>query len=426
MIAPHRWLVAISAVWLSSTSLPAATPPTARRDDIVARRDLAHTAHDVPMTINGKVLSYVGLFQGNLRGFLEQGLSRSTEYLPMIERVFRAEGVPLDLAYVPLVESAFKPTALSRASARGLWQFVQGTAFEHGLKRDWFIDERSDPEKATQAAATYLKTLVEMFDGDWNLALASYNAGPGRVQRAIKQAKTSDFWKLTETSRYLPRETREYVPMILASIIIARNPDRYGFDVVLAPPKAFELVTVPDALDLKYIAEWAGVPVADIQALNPELRRTMTPSAAHDLKVPAGTASAIEEKLAALDPAVFASFTFHTVKAGETVSTIAKRYQLTVSSLRAANDLKTRTRLRPGQRLMIPERRPAGPPAARVSGPSATTSPEAGSPSTYRVRRGDTLSSIARQFGTTVAVLKQLNALAGDDIVAGKSLVVRR
>ena len=139
--------------------------------------------------------------------------------------------MPLDLAYVPLVESAFKNNALSRASARGMWQFMPATGREHGLDQTWFVDERSDPEKATRAAAQYLKTLHKMFDGDWNLALASYNAGPGRLQGAIRRAKTSDYWKMTPTTRYLPRETREYVPMIMAAIIIAKNPALYGFEV---------------------------------------------------------------------------------------------------------------------------------------------------------------------------------------------------
>jgi membrane-bound lytic murein transglycosylase D len=390
--------------------------------------DLARTSHDVPITINRKVLSYIELFQGRLRDFMAEGLTRSLQYLPMIEDVFRAEGVPLDLAYVPLVESAFKPTALSRASARGIWQFIVGTAQENGLERTWFIDERSDPEKATRAAAQYLKSLGEMFDGDWNLALASYNAGPGRVQRAIRLSKTFDFWKMTSTSKYLPRETREYVPMILAAIIIARNPDRYGFEVTPAAPIPFEMVTVPDALDLKYIAEWAGVTVREIQALNPELRRTTTPSNAHQIKVPMGTAAAVDAKLASVDPTLFAVFKFHTVKKGETVSTIAKQYKLTNADLRSANDLRSTSKVRTGQTLMIPERRanalPARPTAAPAASAARSTSSQ--TPLTYRVRRGDTLSSIARQFDTTVSNLRQLNQLSSDRIVVGAKLTVRR
>ena len=177
-----------------------------------------------------RVLSYVQLFTGRLKGYLEDGLSRGAQYLPMIQEVFRAEGLPLDLAYVPLIESAFKPNALSRAKAKGIWQFMRGTALENGLKHDWYIDERADPEKATRAAAKYLKTLHRMF-GDWHLALASYNGGPGRVQRAMKRSGRDDFWAAdAPTSRYLPRETRDYVPLILAAVIIARNPAQYGHE----------------------------------------------------------------------------------------------------------------------------------------------------------------------------------------------------
>ena len=151
-------------------------------------------------------------------------MRRGSKYLPMIQNVFRAEGLPLDLAYVPLVESAFKPNALSRTKAKGVWQFMRGTGLENGLRQDWYIDERSDPEKATIAAAKYLSTLAKLFDGDWHLALASYNGGPGRLQNAMKLGKQDDFWKLAEKPRLLPRETRDYVPMILAAIVIAKNP----------------------------------------------------------------------------------------------------------------------------------------------------------------------------------------------------------
>src|SRR4030095_10775571 len=154
----------------------------------------------------------------------------------MIQNVFKSEGLPLDLAYVPLVESAFKNNALSRVSARGMWQFMLGTGLEHGLDHTWFVDERADPEKATRAAAQYLKTLSRMFDGDWYFALASYNAGPGRLQGAVRRSKITDYWEITASSRYLPRETREYVPMILAAILIAKNPSLYGFEIGAAAP----------------------------------------------------------------------------------------------------------------------------------------------------------------------------------------------
>ncbi len=182
-----------------------------------------------------------------MREFLAEGMQRGVKYLPMIQAEFREQGLPLDLAYIPLIESAFKNTARSRVKATGMWQFMSYTARDHGLELNWYVDERSDPEKATKAAAQYLKTLSNMFDGDWHLAMASYNGGPGRVQRAMKRSGKSDFWALTATSRYLPRETREYVPMILAAMVIAKNPAQYGFTLEPEMPLTYEKVPVNDA-----------------------------------------------------------------------------------------------------------------------------------------------------------------------------------
>ncbi|MEZ5319627.1 MAG: LysM peptidoglycan-binding domain-containing protein [Vicinamibacterales bacterium] len=400
--------------------------PAATTAETVAS-DLERTPHDVPIPVNDRVLSYVELFQGNLRDFMQAGLDRSVRYLPMIQDIFRDEGIPLDLAYVPLVESAFKVTALSRARARGMWQFMSGTAREHGLEQNWYLDERSDPEKATRAAARYLKSLYEVF-GDWPLALASYNAGPGRLQRAIRLSKQTDYWAISGTSRYLPRETREYVPMIMAAMVIARNPSLYGFEVTGAAPLAYERVTVPDALNLKIIAEWAGVSVEALQELNPELRRLTTPAGEHELKVPVGTAPTIETRLATADPGLFVRFEYHAVRRGETLSGIARRYGMSVADLMQANQLRT-TRLQINQTLVIPTRPANALPTAR---PAATSRPASAAPArnsgplTYRVRRGDTLIGIAKQFATTVAELKRLNNLRNDRIVAGDRLTVRR
>src|SRR5687767_7525660 len=223
-------------------------PPATAETKQAVSADLEETPHDIEIPQNAKVLKYVQLFSGRLKGYLEDGLSRGAQYLPMIQEVFRAEGLPLDLAYVPLIESAFKPNALSKAKAKGIWQFMRGTGLENGLKHDWYIDERSDPDKATRAAANYLKTLHRMFDGDWHLALASYNGGPGRVQRAVRRSGKSDFWALTASTRYLPRETRDYVPLILAAVIVARNPAQYGLNIEPAATPDIEVVTLPSAV----------------------------------------------------------------------------------------------------------------------------------------------------------------------------------
>jgi membrane-bound lytic murein transglycosylase D len=383
--------------------------------------DLERNAPELPIEVNEKVLSYVELFQGNLREFMQAGLDRGQRYLPMIQTIFREEGVPVDLAYLPIVESAFKTNALSRASARGMWQFMLGTAREHGLVQTWFLDERSDPEKATRAAAQYLRSLNQHFQ-DWSLALASYNAGPGRVQRALQRSRQTTYWDLTESTRFLPRETREYVPMVLAALIIGRNPHLYGFDVGPSAPLTYETVTVPNALDLRVIAEWANVPVEGLRELNPELRRTTTPVGEHALKVPVGTAVTIETALATADPSLFITMDVYTVRRGDTLSTIARRYQISVADVQQANEMRT-TRIYPNQNLMIPNRTARALPRPSAAAVAAT----AGSgPRVYRVRSGDTLSRIARQFGTTVAAIKRLNRLSTDRIQIGDRLTIRR
>jgi membrane-bound lytic murein transglycosylase D len=410
------------------------TPPQLSTIEAVAA-DLEATTHDIPIPTNDRVLRWVEVFQGRLREFLGEGLSRGAQYLPMIQNVFRAEGLPLDLAYVPLIESAFKPTALSRAKARGVWQFMRGTAIENGLAADWYIDERADPQKATVAAAKYLKALHGMF-GDWHLAMASYNGGPGRVQRAVKRSQKDDFWTLTATTRYLPRETRDYVPMILAAIIIAKNPAQYGFDIAPVSPIPTENVMLPSGVDLRRVAEWAGVAVDDIQQLNPELRRWTTPirQGSYALRVPAGTASRIEDGLQAAAPAQLNALQWHTVKSGESLATIARKLRVSRNDLAEANYLKTTSRVRPGQRLVVP-RMPTAALLARAASADSPAEPvvvavAAGDSdelpaSVYRVRPGDTLYAIARRHGTTVDQLKSWNNLKGTALSVGARLVVQ-
>jgi len=406
--------------------------------------DLAQTSHDIPIPLNARVLGYVELFQGRLRGFIQEGLDRGSDYLPMIQSVFRAEGLPLDLAYVPLIESAFKTNALSRASAKGVWQFMRPTAKENGLKHDWYVDERSDPHKATRAAAKYLKTLGRMFDGDWHLALASYNGGPGRVQRAMKRYGRDDFWSLSSNPRWLPRETREYVPMILAAVIIARNPAQYGFTLPEpASSTAAERVTVSGPIDLRRVAEWTATPVDVIQQLNPELRRWTTPvrAQAYELQVPPGSGDTLRARLADADPSERGALNWHAVRPGESIATIARKLRVNRADLAEANYLSVRTRVRPGQKLIIPrapavlmasqpdratpvaDARPAVERASMVTEPLRASS---SSPSrqTYRVKRGDTLSSIARLFETSVSAIKKWNRLRSNSISPGQRLTV--
>jgi peptidoglycan lytic transglycosylase D len=426
---------------LTVTSTFGTPAATAELKD-AAQADKAN--HDIPIPLNQRVLSYIELFQGRLHDFIEQGMRRGSKYLPMIQNVFRAEGLPLDLAYVPLVESAFKPNALSRVKAKGVWQFMAGTANENGLRRDWYIDERSDPEKATVAAAKYLRTLSKIFDGDWHLALASYNGGPGRLQRAIKSTRLDSFWKLAEKPKALPRETREYVPMILAAIVIARNPAQYGFDIEPEAQTRFDKVTLPRPVDLRRVAEWTDVTIDDIQALNPELRRWTTPvkDTQYSLKVPAGTGDIVLSRLGDTAAADLASLKFYTVKSGDTLALIARKLRVGKADLAEANYLATTARVSAGQKLIVPHEttvlmaartdRPAPATEARstVAAAGQLAQPAALSnrvKATYEVKRGDTLASIALLFKTTVASLRTWNPrLPANQLLAGQRLTVYR
>jgi membrane-bound lytic murein transglycosylase D len=424
---------------LSTTfGTPAPTPELKN----IVRTDLERAGHDINIPSNQRVLSYVELFQGRLHDFIEEGMQRGSKYLPMIQSVFRAEGLPLDLAYVPLVESAFKPNALSRAKAKGVWQFMRGTALENGLRHDWYIDERSDPEKATLAAAKYLRTLSNLFNGDWQLALASYNGGPGRLQRAIKRIGVYDFWRLAEKPRLLPRETREYVPMILAAIVIARNPAQYGFDFQPEVPPSYDKITLPRPVDLRRVAEWADTTIDSIQALNPELRRWTTPvkDEQYELKVPVGTGGQVMARLEQASSVDLASLKWYTVKRGETLPLIARKLHVSRTDLAEANYLDASSRLTAGQKLMVPHeatvlmaartdrqipvaesRAIVGQQAQLAERPATSNRVKI----TYKVQRGDTLSSIAQLFKTSVAALKTWNPrLPANRITPGQRLTV--
>ncbi len=427
-------LLALSATFIQ----PPATPELA---DTVAT-DLKTVGYDVPIPFNQKVLSYIDLFQGRLHDFIQEGLNRGSKYLPMIQDVFRAEGLPLDLAYIPLIESAFKPNALSRAQAKGVWQFMRGTGIENGLRHDWYIDERSDPEKATIAAAKYLSTLSKMFEGDWHLALASYNGGPGRVQRAMKRGRQTDFWNLSAKANLLPRETREYVPMILAAVVIARNPAQYGFEFEPAEPPPYQLVTLPGPVDLRRIAEWTDTSIDEIQALNPELRRWTTPvkDTSYALKVPVGAAEILSARLEETAATDLASLKWYTVRKGETLATIARSLRVSRTDLAEANYLRTSSRVTTGQKLMVPHEatvlmaaRAERPAPAAEPGEVATTAAVVPANASsdpelvkirYMVKSGDTLASIARAFKTTVASLQTWNRIPGSVIRAGERLTV--
>jgi membrane-bound lytic murein transglycosylase D len=278
-----------------------------------------------------------------------------------------------------------------------------------------------------------------LFDGDWNLVLAAYNGGPGRVQRAVQRSGKNDFWELSQSTKYLPRETREYVPLILAAIIVAKNPVQYGFEIVATDPVSYDKVNVPRAIDLRRVAEWTGSSIDEIQALNPQLRRWTTPVKypTFELKVPAGTGDKFEAKLAQATPADLNALKWYTVRSGDTLTTIARKLGVSRTDLAEANSLSLKSRVSGGQELIIP-RAPATllasrtertAPAELASRPVSGTAAMPDAPAhtrtiVYRVKRGDTLFSIAELFDTTVAKLKSWNQLHGNALVAGTRLKI--
>jgi membrane-bound lytic murein transglycosylase D len=405
-------------------------PPTeeTRRE---AEEAVKEEHSDFPIELNDKVLRCIDLYKGRLRDWFAEALVRGGRYLPRIQEIFAEEGIPRDLAYLAMVESAFKNAALSRAKAKGMFQFISATGRRYGLQQDWWVDERSDPEKAARAAAQYLKALHAMFD-DWNLALAGYNAGEAKVRRAIARYRSDDFWVLSET-RGLRRETKNYVPLIHAAIVVAKAPGKHGFGELAAEePLPFETAPVTGAVDLRVIAECIETPVETIRGLNPQLRRLATPAArTFDLRVPPGTAEAVAGCLRDLPADKRVHFRTHVVARGQTLSSIASRYGARTRDIAEANGLPLNRRLSIGTELMIP----IEPGAATASVRRASTPPRAAAPRlpeatpvgvriAYRIKPGDTLSQIASQYGTTVQQLKSWNGLRTTRIAAGNVLTI--
>ena len=410
--------------------LPVATAELSEETRRTAEEAVKEEVIDLPVVLNDAVLSCIDLYQGPLRDWFGEALTRGGRYLPRIREVFAAEGIPRDLAYVALVESAFKTQALSRAKAKGVWQFMPATGRQFGLSQDWWVDERSDPERSTRAAAQYLKRLFDMFQ-DWNLALAAYNAGEGRISRGMNRQGVQDYWELRET-RAMARETQNYVPMIHAAIVVAKAPATYGFEITPESPIPFDTVPVERAVDLRVVAECAEAEVDEVKSLNPELRRLATPAnRTFPLKVPAGAATKVADCLAALPPEKHVTFRTHTVARGETLNALARRYGTRAQEIADANGLRSGKRLARGLELIIPvaSRRPAAP--ARHASATRTADVEQGAPArgmvriSYRVRAGDTLSSIATRYHTTVSNLRSWNkGLRGSRLATGNTITV--
>lgn len=441
---------------LATENAPAPTAAQverAKREVTTARQ---RTTFDIPVVVNDSVLRAVAFYQFRSPQAFAGALKRSGRYLPMMQAIFREEGLPEDLVYMSMVESAFKANAHSRARAHGFWQFIDGTARRYNLRKTSYVDERSDPEKSTRAAAHYLRDLYEMF-GDWNLAMAAYDAGEGKILKGLQRLGAADYWQLA-SGTFLRRETKEYVPFVFAAALISKDPASYGFDVVPDSPLRFDVVPVPRSVDLARVGEAVGAPLAELQLLNSELKSRVTPPgvAGYPLRVPEGSADRLVTRLASLPPAPTARERKIVAKKGDTVAKVASRAGVSIEELCTFNDLPRTARLKKGQVLVVPSRLPgskAAPAPASVVASTATkregeiralparvdipasgfetvpvSRPDpAAATVRYTVRPGDTLYRIATRFSITVDELASLNRIRiSGTLRVGQSLFVRR
>ncbi|MYD31305.1 MAG: LysM peptidoglycan-binding domain-containing protein [Nitrospira sp. SB0661_bin_20] len=365
----------------------------------------------IPVIVNPAVERNIHYFQNVIHDRFQEWLIRFYPYRPLIEQIFIEFGLPKELVYLSLVESGFNPRAYSRAHASGPWQFIKSTGRIYGLTVNWYVDERRDPIKSTVAAARHLRDLYDLF-GSWPLALASYNAGPGKISRAMKKTGSRDFWTIART-RYIRRETKQYVPRFMAAMIIATRPSLFGFRADFQPVHEYEEIHVDRPIHLRSVSKEAGLSFEELRRLNPELRRNVIPSDqdGYFLKVPVGTSGRVEQVKTRLKTWTSrpSQRSWYRVRWGDSLSVIARRFGTSVRQLKHLNGLSGNV-IRVGQRLRVNRD------AARAAGEATW----------YRVRRGDSLSVIARRFGTSVRQLKHLNGLSGNVIRVGQRLRVNR
>ncbi|KIH76399.1 membrane-bound lytic murein transglycosylase D [Geoalkalibacter ferrihydriticus] len=372
---------------------------------------LAHRepVFDFPLVENDRVRYFIDLYSGPARGTFARWLERSGRYIPMMREIFAEYDLPEDLAYLAMIESGFNSRAYSWAHAVGPWQFIESTGRMYNLQGDWWFDERRDPEKATHAAARYLRDLHGQFDGDWYLAVAAYNAGPGRIRGAIRAFGVSDFWEISR-GQHLQLETRQYVPKLLAALTIIRDLEAYGFaDLAFHEPLAYDVVKVPSATDLELVAELCGVDYEEIKALNPELKRWSTPPGRknHALRIPQGGKDAFSLAYAQVPAAERVRYHRHRVQAGDTLLKLAGQYQVRVADIVSLNSIRDPRALRIGTDLILPlkegySRRPL----EELADDHARTRRR-----TYTVRQGDSLWSIGRRFDVSERQLRVWNNL---------------
>jgi membrane-bound lytic murein transglycosylase D len=377
-----------------------------------ARTDLATTKSDLPLVVNDYVAAFINFFAYTQKGHntLLHSFERAGRYKTMIQRVMAEEGVPQDLIYLAVAESGFNPRAVNRRSrAGGMWQFMPHG--DYGLERNSYVDERFDPEKSTRAYARYMKFIYNEL-GDWYLAMAAYDHGTGNIQHEVQKTGYADFWELYKRNE-LPVETKNYVPEILAAIIIANHPQQYGFDdITLDPPVLTDTVTVNYSVDLRLVSDLVDAPVDELEALNPGLLRMVTPpDESYDLHLPAGAATLFTQKIALIPESKRDSWRYHRVVEGDTLATVAHTYHVEESELAAANQLGVNDSLQGIDALVVPV------PLAETPSVRAL----------YTARRGDTLVTIADRFGVSLSQLRSWNKIpagSGVRVAPGRKLRV--
>ena len=381
------------------------TPPVDPNVKAKAEAEIKSTHSDLPLMMTDQVAGYINYFSNRGRGVLERGLARSGMYEEMIHRILKEEGVPQDLIYLAQAESGFHPLAVSRAGARGMWQFMGSRAKGYGLTRNWWVDDRQDPEKATRAAARHLRDLYAEF-GDWYLAMAAYNSGPGTVLSAVKRTGYADFWELYRRN-VLPKETRNYVPIIVAVTIMAKNPEQYGLDDVNRDrPVPHDTVKIDYPIDLRLVAECVDATPQELQELNPSLLRLTTPKdQPFELHLPAGKKDKFLTSIAQIPADKRVWWRYHKVEAGETLASVARTYHTSAKAISEANNLDDEP-LQPEAKLIIPI----------APGKTTDSSTYARAITRYKVRRGDTVTSVAAEFGVSPKMVRVWNRLKGDSV----------
>ncbi|MEP7234725.1 MAG: LysM peptidoglycan-binding domain-containing protein [Ignavibacteriota bacterium] len=393
---------------------------------------------EVPLTINPEVEKTIAYFmQGNGRTFFGRWLARSGKFFPRMKQIFREEGTPEELIYLSMIESGMNPTVVSKAQAVGLWQFIQGTGAMYGLKSNWWLDNRRDPWKATRAAARHLKDLHRSM-GDWYLALSCYNCSMTRIRRCMSESNDSTFWGIRDC---LPKETQNYIPLYVAATLIAMDPARYGFtNIQYETPDTYDTVFVHEAVDLNALGSVSGVSGLEIKALNPELLQPSTPPVeicgpeGYCLRIPSGKVTQFYQRFALLTPEEKRPWLIHSVERGESLKSIARTYGLSTDQLADYNNISSSEHLKRGTRLRVPMSVMAPGAIASNDAPTVTAPKESApvpsakqaSKVSHRVKRGETLNSIAQHYGVRVSDIRNWNNLSyrNGGIKRGQKLVV--